>query len=102
MQRTWTEAGRSYTDERRWEWEKAIREIEWLGLPEKLPAMPGLAIQSAIRELKIPNVSNIGINHGLGLYGIEGNYKNGKAKVYLVDSGTTACVIASDFWPKEG
>jgi len=33
--------------------------------------------------------------------GIEGNYKNGRARAYLLDIGTEVVVLASDFWPNE-
>jgi hypothetical protein len=33
----------------------------------------------------------------LGLLAIEGNYKNGRARIYLVDDGVSVTPVATDF-----
>lgn len=69
-----------------------------------MPMVPGLGIQHAIAELRIPKVSQIAVSSELaphGFYGIEGNYKNGRARVYIIDMGTHLIPLASDFFGEE-
>ncbi len=109
--RTWTEIGTPLIGRRLEDGhltrplvEQAIEMLRWLDAEQDmdLPMIPGLGIQAAIKELRIPKVSQVAISHELapyGLYGIEGNYKNGRAHVYVVDVGSELIPIASDFWP---
>jgi hypothetical protein len=96
---------------------RAAARLHWEAIPEggslTVGFMPGEAINSAIRELEIPKVSKVAIGSidcpgrngedGFypGLYGIEGNYKDGRARVYILDTGTSVTPVFSDFWPKE-
>lgn len=119
MQRTWTTVGAELELERdddipggprrfkpsQERYARLFDGLKWEPAAGSKPMLPGLAIKEAIRELGIPKVSRIAISHELapyGLYGIEGNYKNGRALVYLVDTGGKVTPIASDFYPKEG
>lgn len=117
MERTWTELGDEFIagDDvlledgevlTRSHIEAAINTLDWRMTKgvTRVAAMPGMAIQACITELNIPKVSLFAISSELapyGFYGIEGNYKNGRARVYVIDRGAMLTVIASDFWEKE-
>lgn len=92
-------------------------DLDWQDVPKDgsltVGFMPGAAIRSAIQEFGIPKVSKIAIGSidcpaasgdedGFypGFYAIEGNYRNGRARVYLVDTGTSLTPVFSDFWAK--
>ena len=103
--RTWLRTGRCYTQDRR-RGSSWIREMPWqpLSADREYPMMPGLMIEGAIREFRIPRVSEIAISHEAapyGLYGIRGAYANGRAELYLIDEGDVGVPIVSDFHPKE-
>jgi hypothetical protein len=103
MTRTWTTTGADYVGDRE-TFARLFAGLEWEPVEGAKPAMPGLSIKEAIRELRIPKVTRIAISNELapyGLYGIEGNYKNGRALVYLVDRGTEIIPVASDFFPRD-
>lgn len=114
--RDWMSVGARYTTpERRAQVERTISRLEWREFTDgmSLPMCPGLGIEAAIKELRLPKVSAIAYNGALsfpapddeseypGLYGIEANYKNGRARVYIVDNGCELLPIAADFWAKE-
>lgn len=103
MQRIWTNVGKLYTDGCHSCWEKAFHKIIWCKetIPDEMSSSSLLTIKEIIKKLQVPKVSNIGINNQIGIYGIEGNYQNGKARIYLLGSGSNVTVIASDFWPHE-
>lgn len=111
--RDWTNVGARYTTpERREQVECAIAGLTWQPFVESmsLPMSPGLGIQEAIRELSLPRVSALAWDGALsfpapndeseypGLYGIEANYANGRARIYLIDNGTEIVPVCADFW----
>jgi len=69
---------------------------------KQIAMMPALAIKEAIKELKIPKVSAISYNcHELapyGFYGIEGNYKNARVQIFIVDEGTQIVPVCMFVW----
>jgi hypothetical protein len=84
--------------------EAAIAGLEWRSAGVELPMMPGQMVLATVRQLRIPKVSAVAISSELapyGLYGVEGNYANGRARIYVVDQGTGAVPVASDFWPTQ-
>jgi len=106
MKRTWTKAAKEYndTEKQRCHLAKAFNSLTWQSIKGGLdmPALPGLGIKAAIKELRLPKVSHVADSAALapyGLYGIRANYKDGRADVYLMDLGTRMVVLASDFWP---
>ncbi len=102
MERTWTIVGKEHTEGKEEELGEMFNRLEWHGLPYTMAAMPGLAIKLVIKELRIPNVTQVSCSHELapyGLMGIKARYKNGDAIVYLVDEGCQTLVLASDFYP---
>lgn len=118
MKRNWTTVGAEYHEgetrfgESRSRVERAIAKLKWKPVPDSLPMMPGLGIKAAIKELRLPKVSKVAINGYLqmpdgpesahyAIYGIEANYANGRARIYVLDTGTGLVVLASDFWEKE-
>lgn len=109
-QRTWLETGRQFREPKGVTDDEVTAEIARLvwhpttPRPVDVPAVPGLCIQTMIRELRLPKVSQIAWNGTLrtyGLYGIEANYKIGRARIYVLDRGSDACAVVSDYWPKE-
>src|SRR3982750_4193784 len=120
MERTWTEVGEkalsadaleARMDGERWKpitrerIEKAIEKMRWESTEGDKPMMPALGIKECIKQLGIPKVSQIAISNDLandvgnsyGLYGIEGHYKNGRVRVYVVDRGSDLIPVATDF-----
>ena len=123
MQWNWTDIGKEYvgskdrpateTSKPRWTQETvkaAIRNITWHDVPTdgtvvSLPMMPGEGIKSMIKEFHIPKVSRVGYAHDLAPYGllaVEGNYANGTAQIYAVDSGTELIPLVTTLTPKTG
>lgn len=118
MRRTWTETGAEYVErlgQRSVEHE--IEAMEWTIKPEggstTVAAMPGMAINALIQELQLPKVTGFAISgferpggpetDGFypGFYGIEANYRNGRARIYVLDVGSTLIPLVSDFFPAE-
>lgn len=110
--RTWLEIGKKHTgkDSKRQKIDQAIEELDWMQVPGKndpplrVGMMPGENIKEIIQQLRMPNVSAVAISSELapcGLYGIEANYVNGRARLYVLDEGHACTPLASDFWPKE-
>lgn len=118
MTRTWTTVGAEYTDgARRTDVLAAIDSLTWVKARANMTLgfMQGAAIKTAIRELDLPDVTLIAHNgvvewpppngdadgEAYAVYGIEANYRNGRARVYVLDTGTSLIPVASDFWPEE-
>lgn len=100
IKRTWTDVGKGYTTGKHAKIGAMFDRMEWQKLPCTMGMMPGEGIKEAIKQLRIPKVSHVASSHELapyGLLGITGHYKNGCAKVYLIDTGTEVIPIASDF-----
>lgn len=103
--RTWTTVGDELGIDRA-ELERAIDAVAWCrwGRETSWPAVPGLAIEHLIRELRIPKVGRAGISEVVlggeeeyyALYGIEGRYTNGVARVFVVDRGTVLTPVCSE------
>lgn len=90
--------------------EAAIDGLRWQ--TEKSTAMvPGLAINALIREFRLPKVSRYAVNgtiqapdppEGLAtysVYGVEASFSNGRARLYVVDTGSELVPVCADFWP---
>lgn len=101
--------GREYTEPYRDAIEAQIKALEW-GSEPSAPMCPGLGINECVRELGIPKVSAYATNGYLetgagedraycSIYGIEGNYSNGRVRVYVLDRGTVLIPLAADVWP---
>jgi hypothetical protein len=61
--------------------------------------MPALGISEVIKQARIPKVSAVSYTcmelAPFGLYGIEGNYVNGRVRVFVVDEGTALVPICA-------
>ena len=100
MKRTFTNVGKEYTDGKQDEIGAMFERLEWHEIPYTMGMGPGLGIKEAIKQLRIPKVSHVADSHELapyGLMGVIGHYKNGEARIYLIDIGTEVIVLASDF-----
>jgi hypothetical protein len=78
--------------------------MEWRTLPCEMGMGPGMAIKEAIKAFKIPKVSRVATSSEIapyGLLGVEGNYKNGRCQIFLVDDGLSVTPIRTDFYSKE-
>ena len=105
MRRTWTTVGKEHTEGKKKELGEIFDRMEWHNLPHSMGMGPGMGIKEAIKQLRIPKVSQVADSHELapyGLLGIKASYANGDATIYLVDEGTGVVPIATDFCPKEG
>lgn len=101
--RNWTDVGEDCGIDR----DRIAKEIEgmdWEPLTGEKPFSQGYAIQAAINEFRMPNVSAVSMYSGFGpmsLLGIEAHYANGKCRLYILDDGSTLTPLCSDFTPKE-
>lgn len=113
--RNWTTIGAEYIDgefrgrPNRERIEEQIDALDWKDATPtmSLPMSPGLALEACIEQLNLPRVSKIAHNGYLqypdgpetahfSLYGIEANYSNGPARVYVLDTGTECIPLASE------
>lgn len=94
--------------------ELMIERLKWQEhpLPDKLPMSPGLAIKKIISEFTVPKVSAVALSDDdliipdgddgerayLAMYGIEGNYRNGRVRLYVIDFGSHLNVAAADVY----
>ena len=109
MERNWTNIGSEYnsTPEQRKKLSAIFEVLEWETVtPDGLtwPMMPALALEEAIKELRLPKVSAVAQSNAMAPYGLIAarcKYTNGMAEVYIVDEGSTLKVLASDFYPDE-
>lgn len=114
MKREWLNIGAAYWVPYQTRIEAEIAGLTWKAVPEdgelSLPMSPGLGIQACITELELPKVSAVAHNGYIqvpdgpetahySIYGIEANYKDGRARVYVIDAGTQLVPIAVDFEP---
>lgn len=114
MERSWTTVGAALVARLgQKEIEDEIETFDWQPVETgmEIAFSPGQAIKTAILEFGLPKVSAIAISgfareggdgeDGFypGFYGIEANYVNGRARVYLLDTGVELIPLASDHWP---
>jgi hypothetical protein len=85
---------------------RVIEQMPWQEPPERLPMSPGLAIQALIGQLRLPRVDLISYRNWdlapYGLYGIQANYTDGRARFYVLDRGHDLTLLAIDFWRAQG
>lgn len=107
--RTWTTVGRKHTRTKtqRGFVAAAIGKLEWQPVPlvDRVPFAAAYALKAAITEFRIPKVSAIAVDgpvieNRYGIYGIEGNFVNGRARVYLLDRGSDLVPLATDYYAK--
>jgi hypothetical protein len=103
---TWTTVGADFETFRP-EILAAIDTIEWRPLEGSWPASPGLGIQEVIRQLRLPRVQQAGIatdviDDRYSLYGIEAQYTNGRARVFVIDTGSCLTPVASGLIQEDG
>ena len=112
----WIGVGKEFvkTDKDKEKIEREMKKLKWIDLPTEgslsLPMMPGMGIKHFIKEFKIPKVDKIAYGGGFGLsvepsagygfYGVQGNYKNGRVKIYVLDTGVTLVPIVSEVFSK--
>ena len=100
----WMKTGAEHTKDRHEQVEEIISRMEWDShyIGKQIAMMPALAIQAAIKEFRIPRVSAVSYNchefAPFGLYGIEGNYTNGKVRIFIVDEGSHLVPICAYVW----
>lgn len=86
-------------DERRARIIKAIEFMEWHRPGDSVGMSQGMAINTAVKEFKIPRPSRFGISSGLapyGLYAIVGTWKDGLRAVYFVDDGCSLTPVGTE------
>lgn len=99
--RTWYDNAALYNDDdaKKARLDAAIAALDWHDIPcEDVPMMPALGIKGAIRHYGIParRVAWNGRLAPYALYGIEGHYRTGVVRVYLLDRGTDLLPVAAD------
>ena len=80
------------------------KSAEWIDFPCDVAFMPGEAIKAAIKELKIPKVSQVAVLNNLapyGLCGIRSKYKNARVDVFIIDEGTHISPLCAFVTPYE-
>jgi hypothetical protein len=83
--------------------EQAIINLTWEPAKGEKPMSPALGIKAVIEECGIPKVDEIAIGHELapyGFYGIHGHYRDGDARVYVLDRGHDLVPLCVDFTPR--
>ncbi len=104
MKRTWTEVGEEYTRDKQGDIAAMIERMEWHTLPCEMGMGPGIAIKEAIKAFKIPKVSRVATSNEMAPYGllaVEGNYKNDRGQIFMVDDGLSVTPICTDLYSKE-
>jgi len=108
MKRTWQPVGHQYngTPAKRAHLSKIFKRLSWRAPKGSFSLSDGMALEHAIDDLSIPNVSKVSVGSTLedrngtyGILGIKGKYSNGRVVVYLLDRGTDLVVLATDFFP---
>lgn len=85
---------------------KSINSLKWEPVGGSKPMGPGLAIQSTIKEFKIPKVDLIAYggtpfgsdnepDASYSAFGIQGHYSNGTYRIFFVDKGTEVVTVGS-------
>jgi hypothetical protein len=89
-----------------------MKKLDWMQLVNNmsLPFMPGQGIKEAIKQLNVPKVDMIAYGGGFstsvepgagyGFYGIQGNYKDCKIRLYVLDSGVSLTPIVVEVFNK--
>lgn len=102
----WTTVGAPVVPESaRDRFRRVAERAEWLAVPCTLSLSAGMALDAAIKELRLPKVSHVVEMPDLAPYGLVGarcHYRNGDADVWICDRGSDLLPIVSVFTPKEG
>lgn len=98
---SWTPVGKRYTRTlvQRASVLREVSGMQWVSPKGKFSMSDGLALEAAIKEFRIPNVSAVSVNarhEGYTLLGIEGNYSNGRARIYMLDTGSRLVPLMSE------
>jgi hypothetical protein len=115
MERNWTETGAAvvYRVGGRAAVDAEIGRLDWELFPDGGTLMTGFmqghAINACIQELNLPKVSGVATNGSFaiesstetdgfypGFYGIECNYRNGRVRVYVIDTGTGVVPVLTE------
>ena len=92
----WTLTGEKYSNGKKDRISRAINQMEWMNLGTTRSAKSLPEIKASILKFDI-SVTRIAISDALAplkLYGIEAQYENAFARVYLVEDCTTQIMIA--------
>jgi hypothetical protein len=105
MERNWTEIAREYngTNEQRALLAATFDRMEWHTLPHTMGAIQGDLIREAAKQLRLKKVQRVADSFDLapfGLIGIENQFTNGLARIYIIDEGSESRVICTDFYPQ--
>jgi hypothetical protein len=95
--------GKAYTatDAQRAQLQAVIDQLAWTETQNSkdVPFSQGYAINAAIKSFQIPKVSAFAYDGVLGNFsvlGIEGNYANGRVRLYFLDRGSDVIAVATD------
>lgn len=109
MKRTWTQHSKiNSTKAQKTALANAIDRMEWVSPKSQLSMSSAYVVAAMISEFDIPNVSAVSgdgrysvLGRAYNLIGVEGNYSDGRVRVYAIDDGSKLIPIATDFWSNE-
>jgi hypothetical protein len=104
VQRTWSEPNAAYYQDKKEQFEKAIKEMDWKLVTSEmqLPLQTGFAIKEFVNKLQLPRVSHVALSDAFqpyGFYGLRTHYGDGQVEIYIIDTGLAGAVICSDKHP---
>ena len=82
--------------------ESCLQSMEWEKLPHEgksfsMPMMQGMAINEAIRQLKLSTNRVLAVSvHPGEVLGIWARYKQGEVKIYILDEGCECVILGSE------
>ena len=98
----WTTVGEWFTEDRHAEILGVIDGLIWVPIETAGDGCPVLAVQAVIQGLKVPRVdfmSTLCVEMApYGFIGIQGHYKNGRARVFALDRGSDIVPLVSMLW----
>ncbi len=105
MERTYTEIGQEYTKGHEDKFDRIFANLEWQKLPVKnAPFGQGYGCREMIQQLKLQAPKSVAWSNELAPYGllaVDNHFKNGMARIYAIDEGSSLTIVASDFFPNE-
>lgn len=100
--RTWTKIGEEHTGEpeARKMFDKELNRMRWQDIQPgaKLPLGQGMAVNQAVKEFNLRNVTKVALYGGgneLNVYGIQFGEATTR-RLYIADNGVECCPIAFD------
>lgn len=105
MQLTWTETGTEYIPpERRAKLTEVMERTPWQQVPCDMAMMPGEAIKTLCKELRLGRCIEVASMHDLAPYSlvaVHAQRKRQGIRLWAVDTGTSVTAVAHEIYNKE-